>query len=70
MAYGYDKSSHSNSRALWSPVGYAQLFVLLTGNFFILFFIRGIAYHIHWSLPFFFLPSTKGFSVLRQCFLA
>mgnify|MGYP006976744815 CR=1 FL=1 len=30
-----DRSSHIDSKALWSPVEYAQLFALLTGGFLI-----------------------------------
>ena len=32
-----DRSSHTDSGALWSPVGFAQLFVLRTGEFFVPF---------------------------------
>lgn len=39
-----NKSSHTDIRALWSPVWYAQLFVLLTREF-IVPFPRGIYLH-------------------------
>ena len=55
-----DEGPHTDSGALWSPVGYAQLFVLLTEGLFVPYIYEESICLICSKPSLLFLPSARG----------